>query len=273
VGRGLGILLCSFLSLPAIQAQSIGQAFHRLYSFDFPGAHRVLDQLESAYSDQPIFHLTRASAHLFGEMHRLGIMGTEYYVDNGKKLDQKKLDPLPEVRERLNTSLRRAVELAQSQLEAEPSSASAHFALSLASGLEANYAAFVERRRLKALPLARFAHLSALKALEADPEFSDAYLVTGLNEYVFGNLPFFARWIARFDDVKGDKRLGIERLERVASSGSFVSPLAKIMLVTIYVREKDLEEARRVAAELAAEFPDNRSFREELEKLAESRSA
>jgi hypothetical protein len=248
-------------------AQTIDEAFVRLYSFDFSGAHRILDRLEAPEANAPMSHAARASVFLFEEMDRLGILASEFFLDDGEKISGKKLKPSPDLRERLQASVEQARTLAAARTEANPSDAEAWFTLSLASGIDATYVAFVENRRLRGLPLARQSHLSALRVIEADPNFNDAYLVTGLNEYIFGSLPFFIRWAGRFDQVRGDKRLGIERMKRAAGDGRYLTALAKILLATVYIREKQHLEAQKITLQLVEEYPENPSYPAELEKL------
>ena len=93
--------------------------------------------------------------------------------------------------------------------------------------------------------------------------FSRVVLPHGRGE----SLPFFIRWVGRFDQVQGSKRLGVERLKRAASEGRYLSALAKILLATIYIREKRYGEAQEITQELVDEYPKNPSFPAELEKL------
>lgn len=265
MGRLLGIWVCLFAF--ALHAQSVGEAFARLYNFDFAGAHRALDNLPPEQENEPLTYITRASVFLFREMDRLGIMSTEFYADRGQRLRAKHFKPSPEVRELIFENLTHARQLAERRLASHPGDPEANFALSIAAAIETNYAAFVEKKRLAALPLARLSQSYALRALAADPGYHDAYLMPGVNEYISGSIPFLFRWMLRFEQVEGSKKLGIEHLQEVANSGRYLAPMAKIVLVTIFMREKRFEEARRLTAELAADYPENPLFQRELKKL------
>jgi len=248
-------------------AQTFDKVFERFYTFDFSGAHKELDRLEATEVSEPLFHVTRASVFLFAEMDRLGILASEFFLDDGEKLQSKKLEPSTEAREHLQASLNQARHLAIARTERDPSDADALFALSLAAGIEADYAAFIENHRLRALSLAKQSQLNALRVIGIDPDFGDAYLIAGVNEYIIGSLPFFIRWVAPLGQVKGNKRLGIEHLERAASEGRYLRALARILLATVYIREKRYDEAQEVAQQLVDEYPQNPSFPDELNKL------
>ncbi len=257
----------------SLSAAEIDRAFGHLYAFEFQRAHATLDLAEENQRNRALLHAARAAVYLFSEMERLGILASDFYRDRGEKLRRKDFSPSPAVRERLFASLTEARDLALERLEESPQDAEAHFSLALAAGVECNYAVFVEKQRMSALSLARESHRHALNTLKADPEFRDAHLVTGLNEYVIGSLPFFLRWFISFENVEGDKDLAVEVLEDVSRSGRYLDTFAKMLLATIHIREKRWEAARQVTSELAAEFPGNELFRRELERLTAKTSA
>jgi hypothetical protein len=250
-------------------AESFDRAFNHLYSFRFAGAHASLDEVRQARRQDPMFHAARAAVYLFSEMDRLGILESEFYRDRGEKLKRMKLVPSPSIRESLHASLAETRELAEARLRLNAGDADAHFALALASGIECNYAVFVEKRRRQALPLAKDSHRNAMKTLAVDPGYLDAKLVTGINEYVMGSVPFFVPWFVRFEGIEGNRRRGVESLREVAKSGRYLNTLAKIVLATIHIREERWADAWRVTNELVIEYPENPLFRKELGKLRE----
>ena len=241
--------------------------YDRLYSFDFPAAHVALDTLEQSTPGDPLVPATRAAAHLFSEFDRLGILASEFFQDRGQKLQRTKLEPSAEVRADLFRSLGQARQLAERRLEVSADDADAHFVLAVASGIECDYAVFVEKKRLDAVPLAKDAHAQALRTLEIDQEYFDAQLITGINEYMLGSIPILLRWMIHIDGVKGDKQIGIERLETVSRKGRYLKPFAKILLAAIHQREKRFAESGEVLRELVREFPENPLFRRELAEL------
>jgi hypothetical protein len=128
--------------------------------------------------------------------------------------------------------------------------------------------AFVEKRQIASLSMAKKSNTYAQRLLKLDPKFYDAYLTTGVSEYMVGSLPFFVRWFVRFDNVDGSKQKGIDRLEMVAREGHFFRPFSKILLGIIALREKRPRDAQRLLTELSREYPGNPLFRKELSKVS-----
>jgi predicted Zn-dependent protease len=84
---------------------------------------------------------------------------------------------------------------------------------------------------------------------------------------MIGSLPFFVKWFVHFDNIDGDKKRGVERLEQVAREGHYFRPFSKILLATIALREKRPRDAQQLLQELARDFPANPLFRRELDKV------
>src|SRR6266567_1797044 len=78
----------------------------------------------------------------------------------------------------------------------------------------------------------------AQRLLKLNPQFYDAYLTTGMTEYVIGSLPFFVRWFIKVENINGNKEQGIKTVEIVARKGHFLKPFAKILLAMAHLREK-----------------------------------
>ncbi len=247
----------------------IEEALDRLYNFDFTGTHRILDRHIAESPEDPLGPGMRAAAYLFYELDRLAILESEFFEDDKKIASKKKLKPNPVIRERLKAALEETELLARKRLERDPNDVNALFALSLKEGVLTDYKALVEKKGLSSLKNARASNKHAVRLLKVEPEFYDAYLTTGINEYLIGSLPFFIRWFVRMEGVKGSKKQAFENLELVAAKGRYLGPFAKILLSIICLREGQPERARRLLAELSARYPENPLLRKELAKVTE----
>lgn len=248
---------------------SIEQALERLYNFDFGKAHAVLDLHAAAEPDDPVGSCIRGAVYLFYELDRLRILETEFFRNDKRLAGKEKLEPDPEIRNRFMDSLAMTQRLAAARLASDPRDVSALFALTLKEGLMTDYVALVEKRGLRSLRYARVSNAHALRLLELEPEFHDARLAKGINEYLIGSLPFFIRWFIRIDGVQGSKEQAFENLELVAERGRYLGPFAKILLSIMSLREDEPERARELLSELTRDFPENPLLRYELDKVTQ----
>jgi len=248
----------------AANASEIDAAFACMYNTDFRAAHEHLDRFVSAHPPDPLGYAVRASAYLFSELDRLGILESEFFADDKRIIEKKKLKPDPEVREKFLQAVNEAQSYGGKLLAANPSDQNALFAMAITQGVIMDYTALVEKHQLSSLAPARRANNYAQQLLKVNPQFYDAYLTTGLNEYLLGSLPFYVRWFVHFDGVNGSKDTGIENLKLVARSGHYLRPFAKILLALAALREGQLALARAQLEDLTVEFPQNPLFAREL---------
>ena len=247
----------------------VGEAFARMYNFDFPGAQAILDREVSRDPQVPLPYAVKAAAHFFSELNRLKILQMDFFQDDERVVDRRKLVPDQAVRSEIFRLIEAARQRANQRLAADPGDRDSLFTLCMSAGLVTDYAALVERKRLASLSLAKHTQVYALKLLALDPPYYDARLTSGSAEYVVGSLYFFVRWFIRIEGIEGSKQKGIEQLKTVAEHGKYYGPFARVLLSVIYLREKRPAEAETLLAGLVAEFPENPLFRRELVRAGE----
>jgi hypothetical protein len=239
-----------------------------MYNQDYVGAHDVLDRYIATRPQDPLPYAFRASAYLFYELDRLGVLESEFLTDDKQIAEKKKkVDPDPVVREKFVRAVHDVETRADAILKVNPDDTQALFAMCIAQGVSTDYMAFVEKKQFSSLSVAKRSNGYAQHLLKVDPKFYDAYLTAGISEYMLGSLPFFVRWFVHFDNVDGSKDRGVERLRLVAREGHYFKPFSKIMLSIIGLREKRPQETQQWLTELARDYPENRLFRKELAKL------
>jgi len=245
----------------------IDQAFTRLYNFDFPGAHAILAKRISGHPEDPLGYSVRASAYLFSELDRLSILESQFFSDDSRIIDKKKLKPDPVVRAQLLRAIDDAQARAQTILSNNPNDQDALFVMCITSGVLADYSALVEKKQIGSLSLIKKGAAYAQRLLKINPNYYDAYLTTGMTEYLIGSLPFFVRWFVKVDNISGDKERGVKTVELVAKQGRYLKPFAKILLAVANLREKRPRVAETLLFELARDYPENPLFKKELSQL------
>ncbi|HVO82650.1 MAG TPA: hypothetical protein VMT28_18115 [Terriglobales bacterium] len=250
-----------------IVAPSLDSGFRLMYDLEFDQAHRVFSSWQAEHPDDPVGLVSDAAGLLFSEFNRLGVLEGQFYEDDHTFQARKKLLPDPAVRERFDTELSQAEDKARARLAANAKDRDALFAMALASGLRADYAALIEKSNFTALRYTKEATRWADQLLAVDPDCYDAHLASGISQYIIGSMAAPMRWILRLGGVSGDKKAGIEELQVTAQHGHYLGPFARILLAIAYVREKDKTRAREMLESLRGEFPGNPLFAHELTRL------
>src|SRR5262249_22177082 len=139
----------------------------------------------------------KAAGTLFSELYRIGALDAELYVDDKHLLAELKGKPDATVKLQLMNSTSAARRLAGEALERDAKDENALFALAIANGLEADYAFLIESDRRGAVKPGRAGYEYAKRLIALDPGYYDAYIWTGVTNYVVASLPFPIRWLAK----------------------------------------------------------------------------
>jgi hypothetical protein len=251
----------------AIGAPELDAAFHLLYELKFSEARAGLKTWQAAHLEDPLGPAAEAASYLFEEFYAQGVLTTEFFLDDKRLLGGIQGKPDPTRGDAFKAANRRAQELAKARLKVNPQDAGALFAMTLSTGMQADYASIIEKHQLESLRAMRSAEDYAHRLLAVAPDAADAYLALGAANYIIGCLPAHTRFFIWFGGFHGDKGGGMKQLAETAEHGRFLRPFAKLMLALAELREKQVASARERLRQLAAEFPENALFRRELAKI------
>jgi hypothetical protein len=266
-GLLLACLATAVAAEPPAIAVSLDSGFRFLYDLDFDHAHEAFAAWQRQYPDNPMGPVCEAAALLFSEFNRLGVLESQFYQDDKAFQARREFTPDPAVRNRFNAALDQSEQWALARLAKDAKDRDALFALTLASGLRADYAALIEKRNLASLHFTKQATSWAQQLLAVDPGCYDAHLATGVSQYIVGSMSAPVRWLVRLGGVSGDKAAGIRELQVTAEHGQYLAPFARILLAIAYVREKDKPRARELLVTLQNDFPQNQLFAREISRL------
>lgn len=243
--------------------------FHLLYELKPIEARAQFDAWQQAHPEDPLGPALQAANYLLEECYRQGVLTSEYFL-NDKNSGKKRLNPNAADRQAFVAAYQQALDLARARLKAAPNDVNALFAISMSLGLEADYAALIDKRGSESLSMMKDSANYARQLLAINPEFSDAYLALGAANYIIGSLSGTQRFFLGFSGIHGNEKEGMKQLEIAATRGHYLRPFAKMLLALATLRQKKPEVARTQFAELAAEFPANPLFVSELAKLTGS---
>jgi hypothetical protein len=272
-------LLCVllFASLPAWAEPAnvalpslLETGFSGLYNLDFAGAQKDFSNWEAQHPDDPVGPVSEAAGYLFSEFNRLGVLESQFYQDDSAFASRSKQIPDAAVKSRFESSLDRAEKLANARLVKDPNDHDALFAMTLSNGLQADYAALIEKRNLNSLHFAKEASAWAQKLLSVCNNCSDVLVATGFSKYIIGSMSAPVRWMLRMGGLPGDKQAGMSDLQLTADHGHYLAPFARILLSIAYVREKNKTQALQLLGRLRNDFPGNPLFQREIARLETS---
>jgi hypothetical protein len=238
-----------------------------MYNLDFQAAHKTFESWEALHPDDPLGAASNAAAYLFSEFDRLHILEFDLFADNHRtgNLDNVSLDPAAKLA--FEGELARANEIATKILAQTSVDPNALFAKMFTDGLRADYAALVEKKKLNALEFLKSSRSTAEKLIALDPDYADAYLAVGVENYVLGMRSAPARWVLRLTGAQTSKEKGVENLKITAEKGKYLAPYARVLLTIAYLRDDNQNAAKKILLELVRDFPKNHRYQAELAHL------
>jgi hypothetical protein len=246
----------------------LDRGFSGLYNLDFVGAQKDFATWQAQHPDDPVGPVSEAAGLLFSEFNRLGVLEAQFFENDDAFTDRPKLSPDTAVRDKFRGAIERAQNLARARLAKDAKDRDGLFALTLCSGLQADYAALIEKRNMASLHFTKEASVSAQQLLAVCNDCYDALLATGFSKYIIGSMAAPVRWILRIGGLPSDKEGGLADLRTTADHGHYLAPFARILLAIAYVREKDKPKAVQLLIALRAEFPGNTLFPREIARLS-----
>jgi len=262
------------LSRPAVDSDSpafttvpeLAEGFHLLYAQHFSEAREIFANWESSHPDEPFGQVAVAASFLFEELYRQGVLTSDFFLDQKRFLHG--IDGKPDAgrMKSFRDALDLARQLSRQRLRQNPKDPEGLFALTLASGMESDADAILERKQLDGLKRMKEANEYAKQLLAQQPDSNDAYVALGAANYIIGSLNPGYRFALWFGGIHGDKKLGMEQLGKTADNGRYLKPFAQILLALSARREKQNTLAQKLLLQLTEEFPSSPLFAAEYAK-------
>jgi hypothetical protein len=244
----------------------LGAGFDLLYEQRFAEAREAFASWESRNPEEPFGEVAVAASYLFEELYRQGVLTSDFFLDEKKFLHGIDGKPDSERMRQFREALAQAQQLARNRQKTSPNDGEALLALTLAAGMESNALSILEKKRLEGLKRMKEANKYAKQLLAQHPDATDAYIASGIANYIVGSLNSGSRFALWFGGIHGDKKLGMEQVAKTAESGRYLRPFAKIVLALAARRENQTALAQRLLRELKEQYPASALFASEYAK-------
>jgi hypothetical protein len=277
INSALSFLLLAATTCPAVTHQDGGSpafvpvpellaGFHSLYAQDFPSAREQFDNWESQHPEEPFGEVAVAASYLFEELFRQGILSSDFFLNEKRFLNGIDGKPDAQRMKSFEEAIVLARTLAKKRLAKNAREPEALFALTLAAGMESDADMMLRKQHIESLKRLKEANEYAKQLLAEQPDADDAYVALGSANYIIGSLNGGARFMLWFGGIHGDKKLGMEQLNKTIDSGRYLQPFAKILLALAARREKQNNVAQKLLRELSEEYPESSLFATEYAK-------
>jgi tetratricopeptide (TPR) repeat protein len=281
--RGLaGLVLCTSLTLSAAagpQPQNahtdplnfdptVRDGMNHFYNLDYDGAIARFEKVIQAHPNDSMSYAYELVATIFRELYHQDLLDTTYYAHDSFLTNSRKVDIPAANRQKIEDLTNKVVSLADQEIRNNPNDANAYFARGYARGLHAAFITLADHSFYTAAKQGLSARNDSEAALKIDPNYYDADLSIGIQQFAVASLPRFVRLVVGIAGVGGNKEKGLELLKTAAAKG-VVTPVEARTTLSLFLRHDGrYAEALAVQHGLAAEFPHDYLFRLEEANLA-----
>lgn len=124
-------------------------------------------------------------------------------------------------------------------------------------GLERDFLALVHKSYTESWRHAQLAQGHALRLLELDPDFADAWFTLGFNSYIRFRVPTLFRGFMTLEFGEDDREEAILQIEYAAAKGRYLKGFAMLILAGIYREAGRRADFESMVKQLRKAYPHN----------------
>ena len=246
---------------------TVGAGFARFYDLDFDGAIHIFEGVAQAHPNDPMAWDYVLVGTVFRELYRQDLLDTTYYAHDSFLSTKREVDVLPATRAQINSLTEKVIALSDDRIKRNPNDKDAYFARGYARGMNASFLALVDHAFAAAARQGYLARNDSEAALKIDPQYADAEMAIGIQQFAVASLPRVVRLMVGIMGVGGSKEHGLAMLRDAAAHGTITSVDSRTILSLFLRHDGRYPAALEVERALAAQFPHDYLFRLEVANL------
>jgi len=237
------------------------------YNLDFDGAISRFESVLKSHPQDPMAYGYVQMATVFRELYHQDLLDTTYYAHDSFLTSKRNVPVPPATRQRIEWLTDTGIKLADERIEANPNDKNAYFARGYLRGIHAVFITLVDHAYVSAARQGYAARNDSEQVLKLDPQYADAKMAIGIQQFAVASLPRWVRLIVGIVGVGGNKERGLQMLRDAAAHGVVTSVESRTVESLFLRHDGRYPEAVVVQHGLAAEFPHDYLYRLEEANL------
>lgn len=246
---------------------AVRSGFEHFNDLDFNESLRIFNGVAQAHPNDPIAWDYVLIATIFRELYHQDLLDTTYYAHDSFLSTKRDVDVAPATRAQIESLTDKVIALSDDSISANPNDKDAYFARGYARGMHASYLTLVDHAFAAAARQGYQARNDSEAALKIDPQYADAEMAIGIQQFAVASLPRFVRMMVGIMGVGGSKERGLAMLRDAATHGVVTAVDARTILSLFLRHDGKYPAALEVERGLAAQFPHDYLFRLEVANL------
>ena len=245
----------------------VRDGFERFYILDFDGAMGRFESVLSAHPKEPMAYGYVQMTTVFRELYHQDLLDTTYYAHDSFLTSKRNVAVPPATRQRIESLTDSGIKLCDDRIRANPQDKNAYFARGYLRGIHAAFITLVDHSYVTAAKQGYAARNDSEQALKIDPDYADAKMAVGIQQFAVASLPRWVRMLVGIMGVGGNKEKGLQMLHESAARGVVTSVESRTVLSLFLRHDARYPEALVVQHGLAAQYPHDYLYRLEEANL------
>ncbi len=264
---GAQVLHTDPLNLDPVTAPMVKDGLNHFYNLDYDGALRIFEALERAHPQSAMAEDYILTVVIFRELYHQDLLDTTYYAHDNFLTSKRFVDVPAATRQRIEDLTNAVESICDQRIKANPNDKDAWFERGYAKGLHASFITLVDHSFASAARQGYSARNDSEQALKIDPQYADAKMAVGIQQFAVASLPRLIRLMVGIVGVGGNKEKGLDLLRDAAAHGYVTNVDSRTVLSLFLRHDARYPEAVAVQHGLAVEFPHDYLFRLEEANL------
>jgi hypothetical protein len=245
----------------------VRQGYERFYNLDYDGALKIFNQVAQQHPQEPMAWNYILLVTIFRELYHQDLLDTTYYAHNSFLFSKRQIDIPQQARDQINSLTDKVISMCDARLNANQEDKNALFARGYARGMHSVFITLADHSFTAAARQGYQARNDSEAVLKIDPQYADAEMAVGIQQFAVASLPRFVRVMVGFMGVGGSKEKGLADLREAAQHGVVTTVESRTALSLFLRHDGRYGEALAVEHSLASEYPHDYLFQLEVANL------
>jgi tetratricopeptide (TPR) repeat protein len=245
----------------------VRQGFERFYVLDYDGAYRIFQAVSQQHPNDPMAWNYLLFTVIFRELYHQDLLDTTFYAHDSFLTTKRDVNVSAATREQIEGLTNKVVGMTDAAIKSNPNNKDAYFERGYAKGMHGAFIVLVDHSFAAGARQGYAARNDSEEALRLDPEYADADMAVGIQQFAVASLPRFVRMVVGIMGVGGNKEKGLDMMKKAAANGVVTKIESRTALSLFLRHDGRYPEALAVQKGLANEYPHDYLFRLEVANL------
>jgi tetratricopeptide (TPR) repeat protein len=245
----------------------VRQGYERFYNLDYDGALKYFNQATQQHPQEPMSWNYVLMATIFRELYHQDLLDTTYYAHDSFLSTKREVEVPQATRDQINALTDKVIAMCDARIKSNPNDKNAYFARGYAHGMHSAFITLVDHSFASAAKQGYEARNDSEVALKIDPQYADAKMAIGIQQFAVASLPRFVRLMVGIMGVGGSKEKGLDMLREAAAHGVITGIESRTTLSLFLRHDGRYAEALQTQRGLAEQYPHDYLFQLEVANL------